>query len=112
MCRQGGTRRTGIEVLLDAAMRHRLPPYEIQGEICDPSSGALVTRPDMLFPDQRVAVYADGYEFHSTPEQIAHDQRVRTRARELGYRILAFPGKRIVHEPAACVDEIVKALQR
>jgi len=89
-------------------MMRRLPAYELQGEIHDPHSGGLVTRPDMLFPDKRLAVYADGADYHSRPERMAHDER--TRAQELGYRILAFAGTRIHHDVDGCVDDIVYAL--
>ncbi len=99
-----------IELLLDAAMRRHLPPFERQGEVFA-EDGKLVSRPDMLFPAQRVAIYADGHAYHTTPSQIENDNRIRNRMRELGYKILAFTGSRIAGDPDGCVGEILNALE-
>ncbi len=99
-----------IEVLLEAAMRHRLPTFEMQGEILDPAAGQIVSRPDMLFEAQRIAVYADGHDFHSSPEQISNDERIRRKVRSLGYRVLFFSGAEIYRDASACVDSILSAL--
>jgi hypothetical protein len=68
----------------------------------------LVSRPDMLFVDQRLGFYADGYDYHSKPEQIEADTRIRKRMRELGYKILAFAGKRKAGDLEGCVKEITR----
>ena len=104
-----GQHESPIEVLLDAAMRRNFPPYALQSEVLD-VNGSVISRPDILFESERIAVYADGREFHSSPEQIAHDERVRSRMRELGYKVLAFSGSRIVSDAAACVSEVAAAL--
>lgn len=104
-----GLHESPIEVLLDAAMRRNLPPYALQNEVLD-VNGFVVSRPDMLFELERVAVYADGHEFHSSPEQLAHDGRVRSRMRELGYKVLVFSGSRIANDAVACVAEIAAEL--
>lgn len=100
-----------IEVLLHAAMKAKLPAFETQVEVRDPETGSLVSRPDMMFGPQRLAVYADGYDYHSSKEQIERDIRVRGRMRELGYKVKAFPGRRIVGDLDGCIRELVEALE-
>jgi very-short-patch-repair endonuclease len=99
-----------IEVLLDATMRRHLPPFELQSEVFD-GDGNLVSRPDMLFGGQRIAIYADGHDYHSSSEQIENDNRIRGRMRELGYKVLAFSGGRIAGDIDGCMREIVLALE-
>ncbi len=99
-----------IEALLDAAMRRHLPSFELQGEVFD-STGKLVSRPDMLFDAQRIAIYADGRDFHTSPDQVENDNRIRSSVRELGYRVLAFSGSRIAGDIDGCIREIVLALE-
>jgi len=99
-----------IEALLDAAMRRHLPPFELQGDIVD-ANGKLVSRPDMLFGAQRLAIYADGHDYHSGSEQIENDNRIRGRVRELGYKVLTFSGHRIAGDIDSCIREIVQALE-
>ncbi len=99
-----------IEVLLEAAMRRHLPPFELQFEVFG-ADGELVSRPDMLFKDQRVAIYADGHDYHSSPAQVENDSRIRRRMRELGYKVLAFTGSRIAGDVDGCLREIVRELE-
>lgn len=99
-----------IEVLLDAAMRRHLPAFELQSEILD-ENGRIVSRPDMLFPSSRLAVYADGHDYHTAPDQIDNDNRIRRRVKELGYKVLAFSGSRIAGDIDGCIREIIDALQ-
>jgi len=92
-------------------MRKNVSGYALQEAIRDPDTNAVVSRPDMPFEHQRVAIYADGKAFHSSPEQIEHDTRVRTRVKELGYKVLYFPGGRIYHNVEDCVADILHALE-
>jgi very-short-patch-repair endonuclease len=82
-----------------------------QFEIREPGDGRVVTRPDIVFPDQRIAIYADGDAHHASPEDRAHDLHVRTRARELGWRIKAFPNARITKDLEGCVEEIQRLFE-
>jgi hypothetical protein len=51
-------------------------------------AGVIVARLDFGYPEIRLAVEFDGVEFHSTPEQLAHDRRRRDRLKERGWTIL------------------------
>jgi hypothetical protein len=65
------------------------PRPRVQIEVLD-ADGRCVYRLDMGWEERRIAVEYDGEEFHSTPEQVAHD---RTRRADLedrfGWQILA-----------------------
>jgi hypothetical protein len=65
------------------------PRPRVQIEVLD-AGGRCVYRLDMGWEDRLVAVEYDGEEFHSTPEQLAHDGRRRAQLEEwFGWQILA-----------------------
>ncbi|MCZ4499938.1 MAG: hypothetical protein JWQ74_2493 [Marmoricola sp.] len=68
--------------ILDAGLPAPVPQLEIE------VGGVVVVRLDHGYPDQRVAVEYDGYEFHHTEEQLAHDERRRRWLRESGWRCI------------------------
>jgi very-short-patch-repair endonuclease len=82
-----------------------------QFEVREPVDGRLVTKPDIAFPTERIAVYADGDAHHTSPEDRAHDLRVRTRARELGWKIKVFSNARIAKDLDGCVSEIQRIFE-
>ena len=82
-----------------------------QLEIREPGNGRVVTQPDIAFPTERIALYADGDAHHTSPEDRAHDLRVRTRAKELGWRVMAFPNARISADLEGCIDEIQRLIE-
>jgi hypothetical protein len=65
------------------------PRPTAQIEVTD-GTGRVVARLDLGWKDRLVAVEYDGEQFHSSPEQRAHDERRRDMLeREYGWRILA-----------------------
>lgn len=61
---------------------------------------------DMQGKNWRFAIECDGKEFHSTPEQIAHDTRRTEVLTQLGYIVLRYPGGALHHQAGPCADEI------
>jgi very-short-patch-repair endonuclease len=57
-----------------------------------------------------VAVFCDGWEFHSSPERRAADAERRAWLERQGWRVLAFWGREIVNQPQDCVAQISAAL--
>lgn len=52
-------------------------------------------RIDLVLPAYRIAIECDGKEFHSSPEQKAHDRRKNTYLRRNGWKVLRFSGSAI-----------------
>jgi hypothetical protein len=65
------------------------PRPRVQIEVLD-ADGRCVYRLDMGWEERRVAVEYDGEEFHSTPEQVAHDRRRHAELQDrFGWQVLA-----------------------
>ncbi|MFN8228773.1 MAG: hypothetical protein U0R18_18865, partial [Mycobacterium sp.] len=64
-----------------------LPPPQLQFEIVDRSG--RMWRLDFAWPDQRVAVEYDGFEWHSSPEALQRDRQKRAALTEMGWRLLS-----------------------
>lgn len=52
-------------------------------------------RVDLAFPHQMIAIECDGKDFHSSPEQKAHDRRKDKFLRDRGWIVLRFTGSKI-----------------
>lgn len=60
-------------------------------------------RVDFAFPDDKVAVELDGYEYHNSKEQFTNDRK-RQREMELtGWRFIRFSGSEVYKNTGACV---------
>ena len=71
-----------------------------------------VTLPDFAFPSLQIAIYCDGYEFHSERNPFQKD-RQQSRALQLrGWLVLRFAGSEIMNDTAAVVLTIEQAIQR
>ena len=71
-----------------------------------------VTLPDFAFPDARIAIYCDGYEYHS---DLGSFQKDRQQSRELqlkGWTVLRFGGSEILNDTEAVVSTIQRAVKR
>ncbi len=66
---------------------HGLPKPELQYEVID-RSGRL-WRLDFAWPDARVAVEYDGFDFHSSPEALARDRQKRAGLLELDWTAMS-----------------------
>jgi very-short-patch-repair endonuclease len=71
--------------------------------------GDLLALLDLGFEEERVAVEYDGEEFHSTPEQVAHDRRRREVVERHDWRVLAV-GKGEVLGPSLALERAVGEL--
>ena len=86
--------------------REELPPFVLQHRIVD-SEGQVVSRADIAFVDQKLAVYCDGARYHLQKDQWERDLRQRRKLTALGWRFLAFSGSEIVSDVSRCVDDVV-----
>ena len=65
---------------------------------------------DFAWPDQRIAVFCDGWEHHHTAEQRADDKVKRDAMIAGGWIVLSFWGGEIVREPDACANKIMRSM--
>jgi hypothetical protein len=66
-----------------------------------------ITIPDFAWPQQKVAVYCDGWAHHSGPEQRAADSAKRAQLEADGWTVLSFWGGQIVRDPDGCADQVI-----
>ncbi len=93
-----GTATRGSVVL---HQQHHVGPYRLDF--------ALVSR---LVPDVRIAIEADGHDFHERTK--AQAQRDKSRDRFLvaeGWRVLRFTGSEVFRDAAACVAEVMRVVE-
>jgi very-short-patch-repair endonuclease len=68
-------------------------------------------RIDLAYPDQRVAIELDGFEFHSARDRFELD---RTRQNDLvlaGWRVLRFTWRQVCREPDLVATRVAEALR-
>jgi very-short-patch-repair endonuclease len=83
-----------------------LPTPRAQVSLFDPSGG-FIARPDLYYPDKRLALKYDGVSHRNN---LAADNRRQNRLLESGYRLLRFTAADVLHTPAAVVDLVRSAL--
>ena len=101
-----------IEQTLVDELRKRaseLPPFVLQYRIFNENE-RIVSRADIAFVPQRVAVFCDGAEFHLQQNQWQRDIRQRRELTRLGWTVLPFTGREITRDVGACADDIVRLL--
>jgi uncharacterized protein DUF559/transcriptional regulator with AbiEi antitoxin domain of type IV toxin-antitoxin system len=85
-----------------------LPLPMLQYEVWD--GERLVGRVDFAYPDERVAIEADGFQFHDRRDSF-DSERARGNALEaLGWRVLRITSKHIEEYPNEVADWIARAL--
>jgi len=107
-----GSKREGpqspIEVTLLEALRSvpGLPIPEAQYEVKD--GDRTVTVPDFAYPNERIAVFCDGFAFHGNQDTLELDARKRNWLQRNGWLVLTYWGRSILRAPAACAREIAE----
>jgi ATP-dependent helicase YprA (DUF1998 family)/very-short-patch-repair endonuclease len=103
---------TAIERALLQAIRDggRLPDPVPQFEVSD-HTGKRITIPDFAYPDRRIAIYCDGFAYHSDQETLESDARKRNLLQAMGWVVLTFWGRQILRDPGACEAQIWQCYQ-
>jgi len=98
---------TSIEVALQEELdRHGLV-YQKHLPVCG------LCQPDIVFPELKIAVFADGDYWHTKDERaIKKDQYQTNVLTEAGWIVLRFWGSEIRNNLHYCVNEIEKALNK
>jgi hypothetical protein len=87
-----------------------LPAPELQYTVVDRLG--RVWRLDFAWPDVRVAVEYDGFDWHSTPEQLRHDRQKRAALVDLGWVLLSITADDVRRTPWEMNRRIEKLLLR
>lgn len=77
-------------------VNHRLGPY----------------RPDFMWPEQRLIVELDSYQFHGGPAAFHNDREKDLVYRDAGFDVLRPTRNHVVHQPARVLVSVVRALER
>ena len=106
--RPGGASRTrsgGERAMLRLVRAARLPAprtnYPVAGYTAD-----------FCWPDERLIVEVDGYDFHSNRAAIERDHRRDLVHREAGYEVLRFTARQLKDDPVYVAAVIARALDR
>jgi very-short-patch-repair endonuclease len=67
---------------------------------------------DFLWPDERVVVEVDGYQWHSDRQAFEHDRLRDAELQALGCRVLRVTWRQLQREPRAVVARIAATLRR
>lgn len=94
---------TSIEEALIAELEQRDIEYEFQYSL-----GKWVL--DFAFPQQHIAVEADGVYWHSLPKAVEKDKRKEADLRSRGWKLLRFDGDMIRDSVSDCVDRVTDCL--
>lgn len=94
--------------LLGIIRRYGLPPVTFQHEIWH--RGCFVARVDAAYPDRMIAIEADGFAAHSSPEAFEADHERQNALVALGWTVLRFTRNAIVRRPRAVHDRIHSVL--
>ena len=87
-----------------------LPLPVVQWEVFD-EFGDFVARVDLAYVEAKIAVEYDGEEFHSTPEQIARDEKRDARLRKLGWTVIHVRKDELRTNPDKVMNKIRTALR-
>ena len=104
----GAGPQSPIEAALLSAIR-RIDGYTdpvAQFEVHHEDTGQLITVPDFAYPDARIAVFCDGFQYHGDPETLELDARKRNYLQSKGWAVLVFWGRTINRDPDACARQV------
>ena len=93
-----------FRTVVDAA---GLPKPEMN---CRLELGSLSIEADAVWRDQRLIVELDGYAFHRTQAAFERDRQRDRAAVAAGWRVIRVTWRQLVHDPAAVVSDLARAL--
>lgn len=100
------------EVLLDALRAFSDVPAPLRDQEIHRADGTLVTVPDFAWPDVRLAVYCDGYQYHAERDVLELDAAKRNYLQREGWAVLQYWGRVILSRPDRCATEIADTWRR
>lgn len=99
------TRNDLEEAFLQICRSIGLPPGRVNAWIAFPDGGGAEA--DFLWETQRIIVEVDGRDVHTTRRAFEADRRRDQRLATLGYRVIRFTWRQVIHEP----DDVARTLR-
>lgn len=103
--RGGATASVAEELVLGLIRAARLPDPVVHASV----AGLQV---DFFWPDARLVLEVDGFEFHSSREAFNRDRGRDRRLVERGYRVIRTTWEEVTDDPGALLTSIVRILRR
>jgi very-short-patch-repair endonuclease len=101
---------TPIErILREAIEKAGLPTPEMQYKMFE--GDRLITKPDFAYPEQKIAIFADGFLYHKSKESFERDRNIDRWLQSKGWTTLRFPGGLIYRNVQLCVYDIKRFLE-
>jgi len=94
-----------LRLLLEA----KIPPPVLQHTIRE--DGRVVAVVDFAWPEQRVAIEADGFRWHSAKARFEHDRARRNRLTLLGWRIIHVTWDDLMRQPDDMIAVVMRAIR-
>jgi len=99
------TRSGGERAMLRLIRAARLPPPRTNYPVAGYSA-------DFCWPDERLIVEVDGYDFHSNRAAVERDHRRDIAHKDAGYEVLRFTAQQLKDDPVYVATVIARALDR
>ncbi len=112
---RGGPQSPIEERLLEALKNIPELPLPVSQYKIRKATGEIVTIPDFAYPDARIAIFCDGYAFHSNPKTLDLDAKKRNwlQSKQGGnWIVLTYWGRAILRNPDMCAKEIADILKQ
>lgn len=74
--------------------------------------GVLITVPDFTWPDMKLAIYCDGYQYHGDRDVLELDAAKRNYLQREGWTVLTYWGRVIQNKGERCAKEIAETWRR
>jgi very-short-patch-repair endonuclease len=91
-------------LLVRAGLAEPVTQFEVRMD------GRVVARPDLAYPDLRVAIEADSYRWHGSRSSWERDLSRRTELAAAGWLVLHFSWRDLVERPGGVVASVAAAL--
>ena len=75
------------------------------------SEGIPIARADFAYPDGKIAIFIDGYTFHSRKTAWERDLRQRRELQILGWKVISFSFSEVTGNPGQCAETLRKLLK-
>ena len=87
-------------------------PEPLVGQVVRDSAGGWIARPDLSYPDQRIAIEYEGEHHRVDPRQWARDIGRQENMEALGWIVLRITAQDLYVRPGVTVARVLAALRR
>jgi len=97
--------------LLQAIEAFGIPNPTGQHTIQD-HEGNIISRADFAYPNKKIAIFVNGYTYHSNPQRWQKDLAQTNELISLGWKPLRFPATKVMKDAGDCVRQIKELLEK